>query len=182
MNKIILQQLFFVYIFYIVYSEFLKKEFIAKKIIAKKNFKNLEELKKNIFYTLSSFTYSIVGIFVLFYPIKIHYYQAFYPYFLIAQGFTSYMNDVICINTLKCSMIDITFATYNTIICLLISTYYHLNIFESCILIIGILFIFISNYYFKKNNLKKYIIYHTLWHITIPTLAIYVVYKDYLKN
>lgn len=182
MNKIYIQQLFIVYIFYIVYSEFLKKEFISKKIIAKKNFKNLEELKKNIFYKLSSFTYSIVGIFLLFYPIKIYYYQAFYPYFLIIQGLTSYMNDVIFINTLKWSMIDITFATYNTIICILISTYYNLNIFEYCILIIGILFIFISNYYFKKNNMKKYIIYHILWHITIPTLALYVVYKDYLKN
>ena len=182
MSKIILQQLFFVYIFYIIYSEFLKKELIAKQLIAKKNFKKLEELKKNIFYGLSSFTYTIVGIFVLFYPIKINYYQAFYPYFLIAQGFTSYMNDVICINTLKCSIIDITFATYNIFIGILIFSYYKLNFFESCILIIGILLIFISNYYFKKNNIKKYTIYHILWHIILPSLAIYVVYKDYLKN
>lgn len=119
---------------------------------------------------------------MLFYPIKIYYYQSFFPYFLTAQGFTSYMSNVIFINTIKWSMIDIPFATYNTIICILISTYYNLNICEYCILIIGILFIFISNYYFKKNNLKKYIIYHTLWHITIPTLSVYVVYKDYLKN
>lgn len=182
MNKIFIQHLFFVYIFYIIYSQFLKKDLVAKQLIAKKNYKKLEELKKNTFYSLSSFTYTLGGIFVLFYPIKIDYYQAFFPYFLIAQGFISYLSDVICINTLKCSMIDITFATYNTIICLLISTYYNLNIFESYILIIGILFIFISNYYFKKNNIKKYIIFHTLWHITLPALAVYVVYKDYLKN
>ena len=179
MNKIIIQQLIFLYIFYIFYSKFLRKDLISKQNIAKKNFKKLEELKKNIFYTLSSFTYTLGGIFVLFYPIKIDYYQAFFPYFLIAQGFISYLSDVVCINTLKCSIIDITFATYNTFICLLISNYYNLNILESCILTIGIFFIFISSYYFKKNNIKKYVIYHILWHITLPLLAVYVIYKDY---
>ena len=51
------------------------------------------------------------------------------------------MNIVININTLKWNIIDITFSTYNTIICIVLSIYYNLNICKYCILIIGIIFI-----------------------------------------
>jgi len=31
----------------------------------------------------------------------------------------------------------------------------------------------------KKNNMKKYVIYHILWNITLLLLGVYIIYKDY---
>ena len=178
---IILEQLLYFSIFHILYSYLLKNELRNKKYIVKKkkNFQELNNCRKNIFYKISSFTYTILGIFLLYYPIKIDYFQSFYPFFLIVQGFTSYMNDIIHINTLKWSSVDTSLATYNTLIAILLATYYNLNILQYIILIFGVLFYFLSNYYLKKNNIKKYCIYHILWHITIPLLASYIVYNDH---
>ena len=182
MNKIIIKQLMYFSIFHIMYSYLLRNELENKKHIAKKYFKELNNCRKNIFYKLSSFTYTILGIFLLYYPIKINYFQAFYPFFLIVQGFTSYMNDIIHINTLKWSSLDTSLATYNTLIAILLAIYYNLNIFQYSILIFGVLFYFMSNYYLKKSNIKKYCMYHILWHITIPLLASYVLYTNYINS
>lgn len=182
MNIIIIKQLMYFSIFHIMYSYLLRNELEDKKYIAKKNFEELNNCRRHIFYKLSSFTYTILGIFSLYYPIKINYFQAFYPFFIIIQGFTSYMNDIIHINTLRWSSLDTSLATYNTLIAILLATYYNLNILQYIILIFGVSFYFLSNYYLKESNIKKYCMYHILWHITIPLLASYVLYTDHIYS
>ena len=58
-----------------------------------KSIKNIDYCKKINTYSLSSFSYSLIGIFMLKYKTNFKHYDAFYPTFLIFQGLISFISD-----------------------------------------------------------------------------------------
>jgi len=86
---------------YVIFDHLLY--FMSKKdnnynITKRSKYKNIEYCKKINLYSLSSFSYSLVGFLLLKFPLHIHYYDAFYSYFLIVQGIISYLSDSVYID------------------------------------------------------------------------------------
>ena len=88
------QQLIFYYILHSIYYEFF--EFPRKYSI-----KGIEKCKEMNVYSISSFNYTICGLFLMRYPLKSMYFQNFYPLFYIYKAFC-----VICLS-LSISIINI---------------------------------------------------------------------------
>ena len=110
------------------------------------------------------------------YPIGIKYYDSFYPYFLLNQGIVSYLSDSLYIDRNHWShYYDRTFAMYNSISLLLILKKFKLTKLNYIMLILGILVKKIDEYYSKKNDIKMYCKFHTLWHTIIPIVAPYII-------
>jgi len=141
--------------------------------------KNINYCKKINIYSLSCFSYSIVGFFMLKYKTKFDYFNSFYPYFLILQGIISYMSDSKYIDNVHWSHnIDKTFAPYNLFICILIAQYYKINKIKWLLIFIGILSLKLGKISFYNNKIYLYCFFHTLWHTIIPIISIYTIIKN----
>ena len=159
-NKNLKNQIIFFIIFYFVYKYFNKSKF-----------KNIEhKINKISLYSLSSFSYTLTGLIMLKLKLKNKYYQNFFPYFMIIQGFISYSADVIYFNKYNIIHdIDKAFATYNFILCCFI---YKLKKEDFIFLLLSIYCFKKGNYYFLNKNYKKYKLYHILWHFILPLTGI----------
>ena len=103
-------------------------------------YKNIEYCKKINFYSLSSFICSLVGFFLLKFPLHMHHYDAFYPYFLIFQGIFSYLGDSLYIDQVHWShRIDPSLAKYNTMVYLAIGCKYQISRTKWILIFLGIL-------------------------------------------
>ncbi len=166
---IFLKQLYIFIIFFIIFKKKIKTK--HKKSVDKKN-KNLYLL-----YSVSSFFYTVLGLFMLKYPIKFKYFQNFYPYFMIIQGFISYISDVIYAD--KTSIfhnIDRGFATYNTIICIILAFKYKLS-YEFITIILTITAHFVGNYFINKKKIQLRMLTHFFWHLLMPLQTMIVLYR-----
>ena len=91
-------------------------------------------------YKLSCFNYTIVGLFLLKYPLRTPYFQVFFPHNMILQGIISYLSDVVYFDACHWShQLDVTFATYNTIIGIVLFYKHNLTTYEQIIILFGVL-------------------------------------------
>ena len=163
---------------YILFYKFLEKiNYFPKNNIHEsyKYFKDIEYCKKINIYSLSSFNYIFIGLYLIKNPLKLKVFNYFYPINLFIQSIFSFLSDSVYIDKKHWSHnCDISFALYNTIIGLYLFTKYKKNKSKIIILLFGLLVQKIDVYYLQYcKNVKKYCFYHTLWHYIIPVLAIY---------
>lgn len=152
---------------------------------------NNKLIKWNSIYGLSSFTYGILGIAMIFlfkdnfdsknYNVPIPIYLL--GTLLIIQSFVTFMGDVYCVDK-PClwHKIDKYLATFNTLvfsICM-----FYISIIEKLVFSFGI----VNGLYFfkqarisrKNNNIENYAFYHSLWHLTFPLYLLgWLLYRKY---
>jgi len=129
--------------------------------------------KKINCYSLSSFSYSIMGIFVYFYPMNYIFMDAYFPFALFIQGFISYLSDSYYFGDVSIfHKIDRSFASYNALCGFIVAKKYNANFFLWLIIAIGLSSLKIGGYYLNQNKIKLYCFFHILWHISIPFATI----------
>ena len=156
----------------------------------KENLNNycVNSVKNNNIYVLSSFTYFISAIAII---IKYNKLKKLLPYFplklfilsVFINGITSYLSDVKFLNSNSIwNKIDKILSSCNTLLCIIIIIIV-LNgknipvipvIIFTIMIILGLIFKILSAK--SINNCKNYILWHTLWHISIPLGTIIALY------
>lgn len=166
------QQLILYYILhsiYYQYFEFPKKHFIS----------NIKKCKELNCYSLSSFNYTLCGLFLMRYPLKNIYFQSFYPYFLCIQGILCYISESVYIDKIHWSHSYYeTFSKYNILLALYEAQYYYLNMWQYYIFIIGFMCHRLALFYIRNKHVNPYIKLQIVWRFTITTLIYYTIYKD----
>tara|TARA_B100000401_G_C52616929_1_gene629454 strand:- start:354 stop:836 length:483 start_codon:yes stop_codon:yes gene_type:complete len=118
-----------------------------------KTLKNIDYCKKINIYSLSSFNYTFMGLYLLINPLKIKVFNYFYPFNLCVQGFISFLSDSVYIDKDHWSHnYDVSFALYNTIIALYLFTKYKITFTKMIILIWGLSVQKLASYYLKKKK------------------------------
>ena len=142
--------------------------------------KKYEICRKINIFSLSSFTYSLIGIYFLYKPLKEPYFQEFYPYFLILQGILSFLSDSVYDNKEHIShKLDVIFASYNTILAFIIAIFiYKVSPIYLFLLFFAVFFLKIGGICRKKSAINLYMICHILWHCLIPFTGFYVIHHD----
>lgn len=146
--------------------------------------KKYEICRKINIFSLSSFTFSLIGIYFLYKPLKEPYFQDFYPYFLILQGIISFLSDSVYDNKEHiCHKLDIIFASYNTILAFFIAVFVYempsKYLFFFCL---AVLFLQLGRICRKKSAINLFMVCHILWHCLIPFTAFYVIHYDISNN
>lgn len=130
-------------------------------------------------YKISCFNYSIVGFVMLRYPLIIPELQKFYPYNMIAQGGISYVSDVIYFGQHHWShLVDVTFASYNTLIGLYSLYKIELTKYEMMMFTSGFIFHKIDSHFYRQNKIAEFMVFHTLWHFIVPSFMVYILIKS----
>lgn len=167
--------LIFYSLFYLLYNF----NYNDKSKINNKKVKNIEYCRKINAYSLSSFSYSLVGIFMLKYNIKLKYYDSFYPIFLIFQGLISFISDSMYMGKSHwIHPIDRSFAKYNLFICILIAKNYNINKIKWCLVGCGILSYKIGLWFLNCNKVYVYCFFHFMWHTIIPLTSIFTMIEN----
>ena len=146
--------------------------------------KKYEICRKINIFSLSSFTYSFIGVYLLYKPLKEPYFQDFYPYFLILQGIISFLSDSVYDNkehfSHKC---DIVFASYNTMMAFIIAVFvYEVPLPYLFLLCLALFFLKIGRICRKNSAINGFMTCHILWHCLIPLTAFYVIHYDISNN
>ena len=142
------QQLILYYILhniYYQYFEFPKKHFIS----------GIKKCKELNCYSLSSFNYTLCGLFLMRYPLKNIYFQSFYPH--------SYYETV---------------SKYNTLLALYQGQYYYLTLWQYYIFFIGFTANHLALFYMRNKHVNPYMKLQIIWRFTIPLLIFYTIYSD----
>ncbi len=148
----------------------------------KHNPTDLKHLKNINCYSLSSFNYTILGLFLIKYNSGIFYIDQFLPYFIIIQGPISFISDSTYVDKYHWNHdLDISLASYNStfsfgVFLYTYSTWKLSNIYY-IILFLGKIFHLMSRYSFENKKYKHYEQYHTLWHLIIPYNSMLMLYK-----
>ena len=127
-------------------------------------------------YSLSSFHYTVIGIYLHMYPaILLEYYRPFMPFFLMLQGGISFLNDVYYYDKHIhwSSFLDRSFASYIFIQFIYQAFYIRWSQLEICVIFMGVTAKAGSSYYGSANDGYRYMVYHILWHTILPVLGIY---------
>lgn len=176
-NKNLNQHLILYFFFHFI---FIKLKFTQVKLPTYK----INIYKKiDCLYSILCLNYTFLGLFMLKYKLKSNYYQSFYPYFLLLQGIISLLSDSIFLHKEHFShSIDKSLAIYNSIISIILSFTYNLQKKYYFIIIFGFLSRNIGTYFLYKNNIKNYLLFHSIWHTINPFLGMYIIKKDNYKN
>ena len=146
-----------------------------------KHFKNIN------CYSLSSFNYTILGLFLIKYNSGLFYIDQFLPYFIIMQGPISFISDSTYVDKYHwIHDLDISLASYNSTLSIGVF-FYTYNIWKLSniyyiILILGKICHLMSRYSFEKKKYKHYEIFHILWHIIVPYNSMLMFYKINMQN
>jgi len=142
---------------------------------------NIDYCKQINLYSMSSFSYSLVGIVILKYKTPFKHFDSFYPYFLIVQGIISYLSDSNHIDQQHWShSLDISFASYNLLICLIICKNYKISKIKWLLICFGILSLKIGGMFVSNDKVYIYCFFHILWHTIIPIISIYTIIENTL--
>ena len=166
------QQLILYYILhniYYQYFEFPKKNFIS----------GIKKCKELNCYSLSSFNYTLCGLFLMRYPLKNIYFQSFYPYFLCIQGILCYTSESVYIHKIHWShSYNETVSKYNTLLALYQGQYYYLTLWQCYIFFIGFTANHLALFYMRNKHVNPYMKLQIIWRFTIPLLIFYTIYSD----
>jgi len=166
------QQLIFYYILHSIYYDFF--EFPRKYSI-----KGIEKCKEVNVYSISSFNYTICGLFLMRYPLKSMYFQNFYPYFLCIQGILCYMSESLYIDNKHWSHSYYeTFSKYNILVALYQTQYYYLHLWQYYIILIGLFTQQLSFFYLRNKKVKSYMMLQIMWRSIIPIITYHTIYRD----
>ena len=114
MINIFITQLYFFFLFHFNYIYVPYFPRIKEADYLKHNSEDLKHFKNINLYSLSSFSYTFLGLFALKYKLNNYYFDSYMPYFVMIQGPISYISDSIYVDKYHwIHDLDISLASYN---------------------------------------------------------------------